>query len=302
MSERLRWTATDGVLDEALEEAERTGASALGAAVHAYLSYAGQHPGVLLSPVVMTLAGFGARRALDGRCRQPGLGAKRPRGLLPNDAVPDAARVAAPQSLALLLVAQTYDERSTRSQALGAAARHARRAGSPERATVLEAIGQYGARALGQDSIRRPLLAAAGPLADGQLSSEDLVGATDLDHSMTEREGGWLEGSFSDTTASPSPVSAATSGLSWAAAGIYDRRGTVCQIAFGLATTGLEIPQLGLRAPLLAEPVVRGVSRVRPGTAIAASAKLSLLPPSSTPGLLRLSVPGASLELKLPKP
>ena len=66
------------------------------------------YPSVLLGPVQLLLGGAGAGlRAIDGRPRQPGLGNPRPRGFLPSEAVPPAARVGVPALPAALLAAVT---------------------------------------------------------------------------------------------------------------------------------------------------------------------------------------------------
>ena len=98
------------------------GASALGTALWGYLCAAGAYPGVLLSPLSILLMGFGAKRAVDGRVRQPGLGTSRPRGFRAEEEIPGAARVGVPGSLAALFVAFSYDEGQVRGAALRAAA------------------------------------------------------------------------------------------------------------------------------------------------------------------------------------
>ena len=80
--------------------------NAADAVVCGLFSAAVLEPSVLLGPAQILVGGTGVgMRAIDGRCRQPGSGSKRPRGYLDGAPIPDAARVATPglPSAALLL-------------------------------------------------------------------------------------------------------------------------------------------------------------------------------------------------------
>src|SRR5450432_3699908 len=67
------------------------------AVVAGVLMAAAESPGVLLGPVQLLAGGAGAGLiAIDGRVRQPGLDAPRPRGFVSGEPIPEAARVGVP--------------------------------------------------------------------------------------------------------------------------------------------------------------------------------------------------------------
>src|SRR5690242_14844382 len=79
-------------------------------------------PGVLLGPVQVLVGGAGAGMlAIDGRVRQPGIGAPRPRGFVDASEVPDAARVGVPWLPAALSAAIATMGTATFNQVLGPA-------------------------------------------------------------------------------------------------------------------------------------------------------------------------------------
>ena len=96
MSVRLRALArsNDPLCEAAAGEELAKGGSAVDAVLSGYFAAAGAYPGVLLGPVTLLIGGTGSGdRAFDGRVRQPGKNAKRPRGTLPGEEPPLAARV-----------------------------------------------------------------------------------------------------------------------------------------------------------------------------------------------------------------
>jgi gamma-glutamyltranspeptidase/glutathione hydrolase len=86
MRSRAEALATDELVQEAARAELVQSKSAVAAVAAGFFAAAGRHPGVLLAPLTLLVAGVGAGgRAFDGRLRQPGLGVKRPRGLLPGE-------------------------------------------------------------------------------------------------------------------------------------------------------------------------------------------------------------------------
>src|SRR5579862_9799569 len=121
----------------AAEELLRKG-NALDAAVAGVFAACALSPGALLGPVQILVGGAGSGlRALDGRVRQPGIGAPRPRGWQEGEEIPDAARVGAPWLPATLAAAIASGGSATFAQVLGPAVALAK--GSP-RAEVLAKI------------------------------------------------------------------------------------------------------------------------------------------------------------------
>src|SRR6186713_2804804 len=138
MRTRAHALASDPAVEEAARAELAASKSAVAAVVAGYFAAAGARPGVLLGPLTLLVAGVGAGgRAFDGRLRQPGIGAKRPRGLLPGQEVSRAARVALSTSVAALSVALAYDRTRTLTVLARVGARAAADAGAPTRAALL---------------------------------------------------------------------------------------------------------------------------------------------------------------------
>ncbi len=125
--------------------------NAVDAVVAGVLMAAAESPGVLLGPLQFLAGGAGAGLiAIDGRVRQPGLGAPRPRGFQANETIPDAALVGVPFLPAALVTALATLGAATLLRAAGPALAWAR-ANAPERAGLLEAIARRGAPALAEE-------------------------------------------------------------------------------------------------------------------------------------------------------
>lgn len=264
--------STHAEAQAAAEECLIDGGSALHAVVSGFFMAAGLSRGALLGPLGLLTGGVGhGAKAFDGRAREPGLDARRPRGFT-TDEPPRAAFAAAPGSLSALVVALGYHGgRSLLSCARpGIAA--ARRIGAPKRAGFIETVVGAGGNGLRQPAIQRALLAVAGPTAGGTLSTAD------------------LEMRFSPEN----PAFIGPSGearLSWAEADpltsdpVSDlRRHVVIAVdAAGLCAAlcffdgeGVPVNEFEIDLPALARPVLRGVRRAKPGAAIATPMDLTL--------------------------
>lgn len=208
-------------------------------------------------------------RALDGRSRQPGLGVQRPRGFASSEEVPAAAWVAAPglpaAAAALLAAFGTLS--------LTRACGPARELAPPVRASVLDRFSRLGPAALAQGELSEELIAAAGRLAGGVLTVEDLAEALpDISACSYDGKGtrvvarpAW---SFEDATAAPRCDVLV----------VADSRGLVAAAAFVSSEIdpAITIPALGLAAPRMAVPVLRGVRRVSPHTTLPARAPIAI--------------------------
>jgi Gamma-glutamyltranspeptidase len=253
--------------------------NAVDAVVAAVFAAAALHPSVLLGPVQLLIGGPGAgARAVDGRVRQPGRGHPRPRGFLPTERVPDAARVGIPVLPAALLAAAATYGKLTVAQ-LVAPALDLVRNKSKLRAAVLSRVAQRGATALSDAPIADELARVAGRLAGGLLSP------TDLDE---------VRPVLSDPQVDAAPAGRELLSVPWGGAAVRDARATPL---FGgdtrvvvaadrnglLAVACYEVPKGGLMvegfdlvAPFHASPVLRGERRVNPGEACAAPAPIAL--------------------------
>ncbi len=264
----------DLVEDVAAAELVRS-KSAVAAVVAGFFAAAGAHADVLLGPVTLLVAGIGTGgRVFDGRLRQPGLGAKRPRGFV-SEEVPIASRVALSTSVAAATVALAYDRRTTLTAAARAGARAAAAANAPERSRLLERVAEVGPAALTESSFVRPLLHLASPSEGGLLTPADFVAATDVVLAAEERSiRGTMtfEPPWSDLEGEP----VAPGGERHAVCAV-DAAGVYAALAYERIGSGLDVPALGLVAPLGATPVRRGTPRVRPGQRLPAPAALAVL-------------------------
>jgi gamma-glutamyltranspeptidase/glutathione hydrolase len=306
--------ASSPEVEAAAEELLRRG-NALDAVVAGVFAACAIAPGVLLGPVQILVGGGGSGlRALDGRVRQPGVGAPRPRGFREDEEVPDAARVGVPWLPATLSVAIATAGTATFAAVMGPALALAK--GSP-RHDVLAKIAQRGPRAIEERPLSGELLALAGRTAGGLLTSDDLSSQRPEVHPASRHV---LRGSEGRAPVPPSrkgpsstrarggkaaPVDPATLAplprvvieLPWSTdlggtpvppAGLLtvgttravlavDRNGSFAIGCWDEGIDGLVIGDLGLRAPFFAQPVLRGETRVRPGDARPAAAPIALV-------------------------
>lgn len=291
--------ASSGDVEAAAAELMRRG-NAVDAVVAGVFAACATSPGVLLGPVQLLLGGGGSGlRAVDGRVRQPGLGAPRPRGFRDEDEVPDAARVGVPWLPAALAVAVATAGASTLAQVMAPALALAKGSARHE---VLVKIASRGPRAMEERPVATELLAAAGRPSGGLLTADDLSSARPEVHvasrvrppgaarasSRRAREGEqeaapdearvtfelpWANVADGAPAAPARPVSIATVRAVLA----VDRHGAFAAACWDEAIDGLTLPELDLRAPFYAEPVRRGQTRARPGDARAAAAPLAMV-------------------------
>lgn len=269
MSERCRFSASDDSAAVACEEAISAGLSPLRVVVAGYLALAGQHPGVLLSPFGLLLHGLGASRAFDGRLRQPGLGTKRPRGFLDDEAVPASAYVAAPQAVPALFVALSYDSNRRTSELFKHALLNAKQAGAERRHHVLTRVRELGARAFAATELYRPLIHIGGASEGGVLGTKDFEPVPTIDMATAQHrvEVPTPAGTTDGVSVSfPWQESAnATPGCVPGYVAAVDRRGMGVLLRYEHAIDGVAVDELELIAPRAAAPVRRGQRRVRPG-------------------------------------
>lgn len=277
MKRRVAAVSNDPIAAEVAREQLAAGGSAVGAVLAGFFAAAGAHAGVLLGPVTLIVGGVGVgARAFDGRLRQPGLGAKRPRGVLPADAVPDAARVAVPTAVSALAVALAYDGGRSLGSLVKPGISRAERGGAEARAGVLKLVRSAGAGAFNDSGFVRALLRVAGPSQGGLLSPADFAAVPQVDADAPCRSVGsrrLYEAPWA-SEAADMDVSALGSGCAVCA---VDVRRVFAALSFRRLTAGFTVEELELEAPLAAVPVMRGVARVAPGARLRAPAPLALL-------------------------
>lgn len=229
-------------------------------------------PGVLLGPVQVLVGGSGAGLlAIDGRVRQPGIGAPRPRGFVEGEEIPDAARVGVPWLPAAMSVAIAAAGSVTFAQVLAPAIALAK--GTPR-----------GARALEERPLGRELLAAFGRPNGGLLTGDDLASpephvqkATVISLPSPSARRLVLLPWANVEDGGPAPPAGRVDVARARAVVAVDRNATFAIAVWDEATDGPMMDELGLRAPLFAEPVRRGQTRVKPKDVRPAAAPIALV-------------------------
>src|SRR5580704_7019434 len=142
-------TASEGVAAEAAIATLAKG-NAVDAVVAGVFAAAAASPSVLLGPVQVLFGGAGlGLRAVDGRVRQAGKGAPRPRGFTPDQGVAPAARVGISALPAALAAAIASSGALTLAQVMAPAVAQA----SGARKDLLRKIAQRGPAALAAEAV-----------------------------------------------------------------------------------------------------------------------------------------------------
>jgi gamma-glutamyltranspeptidase/glutathione hydrolase len=262
--------ATDPAAEEGAAEAFEAGGNAVDAVIAGFLAAGGARPGVLLAPLAALVAGVGeGARCIDGRPVQPGRGAQRPRGFREGEAIPAAARAAAPRSLGALALLHASGASKALSTLARPAVARAKKADARSRASVIQAFVRHGAALWRLGEMSRPVVHAGGATAGGVLTEADLAAPpADEPATFVKTPGGELL-----LPPWPAPAEARRAHAVVAA----DPRGGVAALAFAPDEHGVEVPELELLLPGDAEPVRRGVPRVSPGTVRPAALPIAIL-------------------------
>ncbi|MGK4004161.1 hypothetical protein WMF31_16125 [Sorangium sp. So ce1036] len=277
-------TASDASAASAARAALEASGSAIDAIVAGFFAAAGAQPDVLLAPSVALAAGVGVgARAFDGRAIQPGRGAPRPRGFVDEQSVPDAARVAVPRSLGMLVLLHGYLGRARLRELVRPGVLAAERAGASARAELLREVGSLGAVALRARDVERALLAVGGAVAGGTLTAEDLAEAVPAEveassiaiaAGATALQAPWPVGEL----ARPADAIVACDG--W---------GTIAALAYARTDDGIAVPELEIVLGRDAVPVRRGITRLAPGTPLPAAAPIAILQRSTLAAAIALT-------------
>jgi hypothetical protein len=256
---RGRAAATDPGAEEAAQLALTDGATALGAALSGFFSAAGRLPGVLFGPVSLLVGGLGAGVfAYDGRPRQPGKEAKRPRGFEEGDAIPLAARVAIPGSIFAAAVACAFHPGTSFLASARRGVSAAKHAGFPNRAAFLEIVASQGATALSHAQVQKAFLTQFGVVEGGLVTRSDLVASAGIQVRAQVVDGGWCS-PWSDESSLDcvEKTHAIVAG---------DVQGVFAALSYSELRQGALLEPYDVNVPLAAVPVRRGLSRVTPGT------------------------------------
>lgn len=288
MTQRCIVAASDDVALEAAEEAVTNGHSPLGVVVSSYLALAGHYPGVLWGPLGVLVHGLGVSRCFDGRLRQPGVGVKRPRGYTPGETIPGAALIPAAQVVPALFVALSYDDERRYSELFKSGLAAAKRVGATRRGALLTRIKELGARAFMDPALHRPLLHAGSAAEGGLLGAKDFEPPVSIDV-PTQQTSGPGE---TQVTFPWERLTEPTLGLEAGYVAALDRRGVGVLLRYERAVVGEAVADWELLLPRSASPVLRGVTRTRPGQELAFHWSGHVI--GSNEGKARLIVPDAA--------
>jgi gamma-glutamyltranspeptidase/glutathione hydrolase len=272
VSVRLRALSrsNDPACEAAAAEQLARGGSALDAVLAGYFAAAGAYSGVLLGPVSLLLGGIGSgERAFDGRVRQPGRNAKRPRGVPEGVEPPPAARVGVPYSVPALAVALGYGAGSALARLVQPGVVLAREQGAARRAAVLTRVGEVGALCFAEPELSLALVRAFGAPNGGLLTPADFAAPGGLDEAASE-----LSQAGQPLLSVPWAAEAQRPFTRGVGVCAIDINGLVAAAVFEAQPEASYVEELELSAPLWAVPTLRGVPRVTPGTALPAAAPL----------------------------
>jgi gamma-glutamyltranspeptidase/glutathione hydrolase len=264
--------------------------NAVDAVVAGVFAAAASSPGVLLGHVQLLLGGAGlGLRAVDGRVRQPGKGAPRPRGFTADQTVPLSARVGVPLLPAALAAAHASAGAATLAQVMAPAVALAPVDGRRE---LLRRIARHGASAMAEEAIASELVAVAGRVAGGLLTRDDLHGALPAIVAAAEQTSAV---GARRVVRVPWEGGLASSKVHVVAA--CDHRGLLAIACYERHEDGVAVDALALVAPLVASPVLRGETRVRPGAPIDAPAPMAMACIASA-GILDTAI-GVALDARV---
>jgi hypothetical protein len=170
----------------------------------------------------------------------------------------------------MLALLHAYRGRASFAELARSGVAAAKAAGAPHRAALLAKVGAQGALSLRSEAIERALLAAAGAVAGGALTADDLA--------PLPGEGEAHATSVSDARVLGLPWPTAPDPLLSARVILAaDARGILVALAFAPTESGVLVDELEVRLSGGATPVRRGVTRAQPGTAIDAPAPISVV-------------------------
>lgn len=267
---RAAAVSTHADASEASREVLGHGGTALKAVLSGFFAAAGAAPGVIFGPATILVGGIGTGvRVFDGRCRQPGLEGRRPRGFLSEEEVPLSARIAVPGAIWAAAVAGGYHQGASLTACVRPGVTRAKKAGAEGRARLLDHIASHGPRTFLQAGVRQAWLTQFGAVEGGLVQPKDLEPRTELDAESASYTDG-LGPSWSGEDCSRANLGQEHAVLAIDGAGMF------VAMSFRELPDEVRLDGFDAAVPLLAEPVMRGVPRVAPGVALPSGARLRL--------------------------
>lgn len=268
--------ATHEAARASAEEAIAGGSSALEGALAGWLGLAGETTWALFAPMTIALTGSGSGVTfVDGRARQGGKGLERPARHESRERAPAASRVPAPGSIGAVAVAAAIaGARMAGPSSIGV--KRARDAGAKSRARMVGRVGAAGNLALSERWVVDAILSAAPRIDGALLGAEDLAEVRpEVASSVAPHDVGGVP-IATPPWADPDVMAGRSSGDSFAAILVADGRGALAAVVIEAIRETLPILDGELELPLVGEPPVKGVPRLRPGTPIGAAAPIGV--------------------------
>lgn len=214
----------------------------------------------LFAGVTFVVAGGGVSLTfVDGRPRQPGRGVDRPKRWDGLDA-PPASRAAVPGSVAAAAAVSALFG-VTLPKGTSAGAEIARELGEKERAKLVGRIGSLGVRALTDRAFVHVLGATILPNEGHPLSAADFE-----EPPVDVAKSGVVDGVFAKAPWADDAAKALGIGATTHAILTVDRRGTLAAAVIESPEGELPLADGSASLPLAAEPLRKGIPRLRPGT------------------------------------
>lgn len=260
----------------ALQVLKSPPSTAVDAVIAGFLAAAVCNPSVLLGAGVLMVTGRGeGLHIFDGRALQPGIGSARIRGFLPQDSIPDAARVAVPTLPAALIMAHMGRGEHTLSALVNMAIASAKTDHAVDSTCVqtLRDFGRLGGEFLRSGAVHQALLECTARSLGGVLTSFDLesIRPRETEPSFVKMSGyNWAFPSWNiflrtALTESPSSLSPVVHSQSprfrhqpIAIVAAADPHGAMAIAGFLSPTMSIPVGTTGLQIPLLAKPTLRG--------------------------------------------
>lgn len=251
--------ATHEEVADIVRDALSDGKNALSAVLSGYFFEAGKREGVVCAPFALLVGGLGEGVfAYDGRCRQPGKDAKRPRGFVEGEPIPLAARVAAPTSVSAAFLACAYNPGTSFLASVRPGIAAAKEVGSKGRAALLDIAASKGAGWLADSPLRKSFIAQFGSVEGGLMTPGDLVAPEGLQEKAARIEDEFRTPWKNATDEAPPG--------DYRAIVACDARGLFAALSYLEMDSGPTLEPYDVRVPILASPVLRGVTRIAPGT------------------------------------
>jgi gamma-glutamyltranspeptidase/glutathione hydrolase len=266
--------ASDSVVAEQATDLLKVGA--VEAVVAAALVAAARDPSVFFGPLQMLVGGAGrGLHAIDGRVRQPGLGANRPRGFKGGEEIPAAAYVGVPAFAGAVFAALALTGNDATLGVFSPAISAAKAISKP-RAEFLNRIARKGAAALAENDIAGELVAAAGRVAGGLLTQEDLAAVRPEVARCRVVEHADEHGTRRIAVAPWANDARAVSEAKIEIILAIDARAQIAAACYQTSSDAVPLA-FDLSAPKIAAPVLRGEERLPVGTPLGAAAPIAIL-------------------------